>query len=348
MLALGTNRLAHVGVHVGDENVQASVVVEVEHLDAHRAPGRPREHLTALPDEALAAGVLVVLVVAEHVEHIQIGPAVVIDVNHTRVARPGQVHEAGPLRDVNETISTGIAIQNASFGPGWLQVARKRVLERDVVLVAVAPNRVRRIPADVDEEQVEPAVAVVIEEHGTRRVSDVGEARGGGDVAEAAVAVVLEEHVAAADRRDVKVRIPIIVDVGKRGRDADLVRHRHAGRGGDVLESAAPDILRELVAPNLVDEVDVGQAVPIDVRNRYAVSMIVVSGLVRLSRVVHDPVLEGDAARVQSIRELKVVEHLDAVNGFDLCVPKPLEPRCVLQIRRDEADCGVTCRSLGG
>ena len=40
--------VAHVGVHVGDEDVQPAVVVEVEHLDAHRAPGRPREDLAAL------------------------------------------------------------------------------------------------------------------------------------------------------------------------------------------------------------------------------------------------------------------------------------------------------------
>ena len=118
--------------------------------------------------------------------------------------------------------------------------------------------------------------------------------------------------------------------------------------GGDVLESAAPGIPPELVAADLVDEVDVEQAVAIDVRNRHAVSMIVVRRLVRLSRVVDDPVLERDAALGQPVRELEIVERRDAVNGFDLCVPKPLEPRRVLQISRDEADRAVTGRKLGG
>ena len=122
--------VAHVGVHVGDEDVQAAVVVEVEHLDAHRAPRRPREHLTALPDEALAAGVLVVLVVALHVQHVQIEPAVVVDVDRARVARPGEVDEARPLRDVDEAVAALVAIQNASLGPRRLQVAGEGVLER--------------------------------------------------------------------------------------------------------------------------------------------------------------------------------------------------------------------------
>ena len=102
-------------------------------------------------------------------------------------------------------------------------------------------------------------------------MAHVVEARCRGDVTEAAVAVVLEEHVAAADRRDVQIRITVVVDVSKRGRDTDLVRYPHSGRCRDVLESAAADILPELIASNLADEVDVRQAVPIDIRNGDAV-----------------------------------------------------------------------------
>ena len=47
------------------------------------------------------------------------------------------------------------------------------------------------------------------------------------------------------------------------------------------------------------------------------------------------------------IRELEIVERCDALGGFDLCVPKLLEPRCVLEIIGDEADRGVTRRRLG-
>ena len=243
---------------------------------------------------------------------IQIEPAVVVDVDRAGVARPRDVEEARLFRDVDEAVSAFVAIEDAALGALGLQVAGEGVLERHVVLVAGARDRVRRIPSDVDEEQVEPAVAVVVEEHGARRVPGVAEARRRGDVTEAALAVVLEEHVAGPDRRDVQIRIAVVVDVGKRGRHADLARHRDTGRGGDVLEPAAADILPELVAAHLVDEVDVGEAVAIDVRNRQAVAMIVVRRLVRLAGVVDDPVLERDAALGQPVGELKIVERREA------------------------------------
>ena len=110
------------------------------------------------------------------------------------------------------------------------------------------------------------------------------------------VAVVLEQHVAAADGRDVQIRIAIVVDVGERGRHADLARHADAGRCRDVLEPAAAEIPPELVAADLVDEVDVESAVAVDVGDRDAVAVIVVRGLVGLPGVVDDAMPEGDAA----------------------------------------------------
>ena len=162
------------------------------------------------------------------------------------------------------------------------------------------------------------------------------------------MAVVLEQHVAAADGRDVEVGVAVVVDVGKRRGHADLVRHRHAGRGGDVLELAAAGVLPELIAADLVDEVDVGEAVAVDVGDREAVAVIVVRRLVGLSGVVDDAVLEGDAALGEPVRELEVVKRGDALNGLDLRVPKLCEPRRVLQIVRDEADRGVARRELCG
>ncbi len=115
---------------------------------------------------------------------------------------------------------------------------------------------------------------------------------------------------------------------------------RHAGRRGDVLEPAAAGVLPELVAANLVDEVDVGQAVAVDVRDRHAVAMIVVRRLVRLAGIVDDSVLEGDAALGQAVRELEIVEHGECGHGLDLRVPNRLEPRCVLQVGRNDTDGG--------
>ena len=83
---------------------------------------------------------------------------------------------------------------------------------------------------------------VVVEEHRRRRVADVVEAGCRGDVLEVALAVVLEQHVAAAHGGDVEIRVAVVVDVGERGRDADLAGDRDAGRRRDVLELAAAEI----------------------------------------------------------------------------------------------------------
>ena len=139
-------------------------------------------------------------------------------------------------------------------------------------------------------------------------MTGVAEPGGRGDVAEPPLAVVLEQYVAAAHGRHVEVRVAVIVDVGERGGDADLSRQRHARLGSDVLESAAAGIPPELVAADLVDEVDVRQPISIDIRYRQAVAMVVVRGLVRLARVVNDSMRERDAAVGAPIGELEIVE----------------------------------------
>ena len=59
---------------------------------------------------------------------------------------------------------------------------------------------------------------------------------------------------------------------------------------------AAAEVPPQLIAADLADEVDVEQAVAVDVRDRDAVAVVVVRRLVGLAGVVHDAVPEGDAA----------------------------------------------------
>ena len=190
------------------------------------------------------------------------------------------------------------------------------LVDADVVLVAVSRGRVRRVASDVDQEEIELAVAVVVEEHRGRGVSDVVEARRRGDVLEAAAAVVFEETVAASYGGDVKIRIAVIVDVGKRRRDAYLVRHRHTGGCRDVLEPAAAEVSPELVAAHLVDEVDVQPAVRVDVGHRQTVAVIVVNRFVGLAGVGDDAVLERDAAFDEAVGEPEIVERRQADAAF--------------------------------
>ena len=115
-------------------------------------------------------------------------------------------------------------------------------------------------------------------------------------------------------------------------RHADLVGDADTGRCGDVLEPAAAGVPPELIAADLVDEIDVGSSVAVDVGDRQAVAVIVVSRLVGLSGVVDDAVPERDAACGQPVGELEVVERRDAGHRLDLRITQLLQPGRVLQI----------------
>ena len=166
----------------------------------------------------------------------------------------------------------------------------------------------------------------------------VVQSRCGGHVLELALAIVLEQHVAAADGGDVEIGVAVVVDVGERRRHADLAVHRNACRSRDVLKLAAAEISDELIAADLAQKVDVGQAVTVDVCDRESIAVVVMRRFVRLAGVVHDAVLEGDAALLHPIAELEIVKSGDAGDGLDLCCLERLEPRVVTQIVGDVAN----------
>ena len=166
----------------------------------------------------------------------------------------------------------------------------------------------------------------------------VVQSRCGGHVLELPLAVVLEQHVAAAHGGDVEIGVAVVVDVGERRRHADLAVHRNARRSRDVLELAAAEIPDELIAAHLAQKVDVGQAVTVDVCDRESIAVVVMRRLVCLARVVHDAVLEGDAALLHPIAELEIVKRGDAGDGLDLRSLERLKPRVVTQIVGDVAN----------
>ncbi len=84
----GTDLGGHVGVHVGEEEVEVAVVVEVEGLDAHGAPGRLWKHPRRLGGEAAALVVHVVVIVALHAGDVQVRIAVALKVDDGRVTAP--------------------------------------------------------------------------------------------------------------------------------------------------------------------------------------------------------------------------------------------------------------------
>src|SRR5712692_4976838 len=142
-------------------------------------------------------------------------------------------------------------------------------------------------------------------------MADVVEAGLLGDVLEMALAVILEEDVSAPHGRDVEVRVAVVVDVREGGRDADAILQCDAGLLGDVRELAVAEVPPELVAAELVDEVNVEQAVAVDIGHRDAVSVVVVVRLVVLAGVVGDAVKKGDSAFGLAIRKVEVMEHAE-------------------------------------
>ncbi len=172
-------------------------------------------------------------------------------------------------------------------------------------------------------------------------MAHVREAGGRGDVAEAPVPIILEHHIATANRGHVQVGVAIVVDVRERRGHADLARHRDSGLSGDVLKPAAPEILPELIAADLADEVNVEESIPVDVRYRDAVSVVVVSRLVRLSGIVDYPMFECNPAGRESIDELEIVKSRHAGHGLGLLVCQPTKPRHLAHVVWNVTDgCG--------
>jgi hypothetical protein len=87
-----------------------------------------------------------------------------------------------------------------------------------------------------------------------------------------AVAFILKEHVAAADGGYKQILVAVIVNVSESRALADAPGHADARFLCDVLELAIAQVLPELVASDLVQEVDVVQSVAVDIRNRFSVN----------------------------------------------------------------------------
>src|SRR5438128_2750968 len=139
-------------------------------------------------------------------------------------------------------------------------------------------------------------------------MADGAHARLRREVAELAAAEVLEGPVAVAHRGDEEVGQAVVVDVGERATGRDGVRHAKPRPLGDVLEPPAAQVAPQLARAELRDEVQVGPPIAVHVGRAQSRAVVVVDLLVGLARVVHDPVHEGDAARVPPIGEPEVVE----------------------------------------
>src|SRR5262245_29786659 len=116
------------------------------------------------------------------------------------------------------------------------------------------------------------------------------------DVLELPAAEVFEQDVAHADGRDEQVRASVVVNVGKGGGHADLVRQSDPGRLSEILKLTAAQIPPELAGPKLIDEIEIEPAVPVHVGDRQPIAVIIMNGFVVSGSVIDRMMLKTNAA----------------------------------------------------
>jgi hypothetical protein len=128
----------------------------------------------------------------------------------------------------------------------------------------------------------------------------------------------MEEVITVSDRRNEQVRPAIIVDVGKTGRHANLVRETHSRGGRNVLEPPATQVSPQFAFAELVYEIEVYASIAVDVRRRQAVSMIIVDGLVVARSVIDRMVLKPQSTGVVPVGKREIMKSLPGLRGLSL------------------------------
>ena len=282
--------------HVRHVDVGPAVVVHVRDVQSHRRQTDIRHLLLEPVGEGAVALVDVEIVALEKVVgDVDVGPAVAVQVADADAETQTDLApvDAGRGAHVHEMPAV-VAIQ---------PIAAERVADGARVFQIEARDRPRRV---VDHEQVEIAVAVVVEEHGLRGVAGIGHAVRRGLFYEGGNAVGVEPLIdvqlvgpelwVEAGVADVDVEQPVAVHVGEgdAGGPAPAVQ---PGLGGDVAEAKLAFVQVQPGAALIRGEHDLGQAVAGQVAEGDAAAVVVVAvgedvQVVRVSETI----LEADAA----------------------------------------------------
>ena len=225
---------------VGDEQILVAVEIEIARCDPHAAFGIPfevdrRARQQAIVDERAVPAIDPELVGRGVVGDVEVGPAVAVVIAR-RDPEPGAVGlaDAGRLRGVREAAAAVVPIERRGHR---LVGARAAVVARPHRVLADLVGGEREIEVMRDEE-IEMAVAIVVDERGARAPQRIGEARLRRDVGERAVAAIVEER-RGAEPGDEQVEEAVVVVVAD-GRAHAVDAQREPGTVGDVGEAKAP------------------------------------------------------------------------------------------------------------
>ena len=193
--------------------------------------------------------------------------------------------------------------------------------------IAAVTLLVSRVTTDVAHEQIKPPIVVIVEEQRARRMPHVADASARRDIPEATLAEVFKQDVTDTNRRDEQIRISIIVEVTKGRPNAHSILQAHTSSLGDVLKTTVTDIPPQLAPTDLIDEIQIQRAIPVDIGCCQTSAMIVVNGLVGFVGIRDCAVFEANAAGLDFISEAEAVEYrgsLDRSRLFDTPLSEPL------------------------
>src|SRR6266478_134991 len=106
----------------------------------------------------------------------------------------------------------------------------------NAAVIASSPLFVSGVLADIANKEIQQTVIIEIEEDRSSRVTYIVQTGLMGDVAKFAAPKIFKQDVSASNCSDKQVRVAIVIDVGKRSSDTDLVFHSNAGSSGDVFK----------------------------------------------------------------------------------------------------------------
>ena len=282
--------------HVRHVDVRPAVVVHVRDIEAHRRQTDVRHlQLEPLGEGAVAVVDVEVVALEEVVRHVDVGPAVAVHIAHhdPQAQTDFAAVDAGRGAHIDEMAAV-VAIQVR---------ATQRVTLVPGVGERHARDRPRRI---VDHEEIQVAVAIVVEEHRLGGVARVRDAVGGRLLHErrhpvrvhALVDVQLvgpEPAVAETGVADVNVEPPVAVHVGE-GDAGGPSLVPQAGLLGDIAEAELALVEIQPRPAQIRGQHDLGEPVARQVAERRPAAIVVVAvgEDVQLAGV-GEAILEADA-----------------------------------------------------
>ena len=221
------------GRHVGDEQVDAPVVVHVAEVGAHRIVGQPGHGLAGrLRERAIAIVVIEAVGSGVVVGNVEIGPAVIVVIPPRGRVREALAADAGLIRHVGERAIAVVVEKVAALAVGMLA-------------------GIQHVRGDV---HIEPAVAVVVAEGAHARGIDHGQPARRSLLLERPVALVDEKQIGRVETADIDIQQTVVVHVGEG--HALLPRLHAIARGATyagplahVLELPVAEIVKETGHP---------------------------------------------------------------------------------------------------